>query len=299
MWLLSLSALGMFIGHYLAWVCAGIMGAGAALLLKSSVTQLDAGAVAYEALGMAGILAVIIAGWTTSNPTIYRAGLAFHSLNPKWDRVKVTVVTGIVTTVVACFPFVFSKLMDFVGLMGLLLAPVGAVIVTEHWIFPKLGFTRYWSHFKNQNTNLPAVFAWLISLAAAFFMNKIGLHLFFLLLPTWFIATFLYIGLASVMGAKQKFEEADKFDQQEQDRKRSEAEFLGNLRDQANETKKQSKGGIFGLIAILALLACGALAIWVFLGGSFAIFKQWLWVPTLVYFVSAVLWATKNESETN
>ena len=65
------SALGMFIGHYMAWVCAGIMGAGVALLLKTPLTQLDAGGVAFQALGIAGIIAVIIAGWTTSNPTIY------------------------------------------------------------------------------------------------------------------------------------------------------------------------------------------------------------------------------------
>ena len=98
----------MFIGHYMAWICAGIMGAAAALLLKTSITQLDAGEVAYQALGWAGIIAVVIAGWTTSNPTIYRAGLAFQSLNPKWCRVKVTAVVGVFTTIIACFPFVFS-----------------------------------------------------------------------------------------------------------------------------------------------------------------------------------------------
>ncbi len=148
-----LSAIGMFIGHYMAWVCAGIMGAGAALLLKSSISVLDPGAVAYQALGSAGIVAVIVAGWTTANPTIYRAGLAFQSLNPRWDRARVTMITGGVTTVIACFPFVFSRLMDFVGIMGLTLAPVGAVIVAEHWLFPRLGLTRYWSHYAGLRTN--------------------------------------------------------------------------------------------------------------------------------------------------
>ena len=80
------SSLGMFIGHYLAWICAGVMGAAAGLLLNQNVTQLDAGEVAFQTLGLVGILAVIIAGWTTSNPTIYRAGLAFQSINHKWNR---------------------------------------------------------------------------------------------------------------------------------------------------------------------------------------------------------------------
>ncbi len=91
------SAFGMFIGHYLAWICAGIMGAGVALLLKSSITELDAGEVAFQSLGLAGIVAVIIAGWTTSNPTIYRAGLAFQSLNHNWSRTQVTVIAGVAT----------------------------------------------------------------------------------------------------------------------------------------------------------------------------------------------------------
>jgi len=131
------SALGMFIGHYLAWICAGIMGAGVALILKSSIGQLDPGEVAFQSLGIAGVIAVIIAGWTTSNPTIYRSGLAFQSLNHEWSRTRVTVIVGIATTIVACFPFVFTKLLGFVGIMGLMLAPIGAVIVTEHWIFPR------------------------------------------------------------------------------------------------------------------------------------------------------------------
>ena len=33
---------------------------------------------------------------------------------------------GAATTVIACFPFVFTRLLDFVGLYGLLLAPAGA-----------------------------------------------------------------------------------------------------------------------------------------------------------------------------
>ena len=111
------SALGMFIGHYIAWICAGIMGAGAAILLETNITNLDAGEVAYQSLGIAGIIAVVIAGWTTSNPTIYRAGLAFQSVYPKLSREKATMIVGVITTVIACFPFVFTKLIDFVGFM--------------------------------------------------------------------------------------------------------------------------------------------------------------------------------------
>ncbi|MCP4638933.1 MAG: nucleoside transporter, partial [bacterium] len=37
------SAFGMFFGHYLAWIFAGIMGAAAGIVLKLPITELDAG----------------------------------------------------------------------------------------------------------------------------------------------------------------------------------------------------------------------------------------------------------------
>ena len=291
------SALGMFIGHYLAWVCAGIMGAGAALVLQTSVTSLDAGAVAYQALGAAGIVAVIIAGWTTSNPTIYRAGLAFQSLNQRWNRVTVTVITGVVTTVIACFPFVFSKLMDFVGLMGLTLAPIGAVIVAEHWLFPRVGLTRYWASYSGMRTNRPAVIAWFGSLGVAWLLNGAGLHLFFLLIPTWLTATAIYIVLASAMGAKEAHADAVAREQAaERERKEEERSYLAA---EGQQDQRSGSGSVrlklCGAIAILSLLACAWLGVSVLAGGDLSVPQKWLLWPSLVYFVSATLWAQEKE----
>lgn len=292
------SALGMFIGHYLAWVCAGIMGAGAALALKTSVTQLDAGAVAYQALGAAGIVAVIIAGWTTSNPTIYRAGLAFQSLNHNWDRVRVTVITGIVTTIIACFPFVFSKLMNFVGLMGLILAPVGAVIVTEHWLFPRFGLTRYWSSYSGQHTNKAAVIAWLVALLVAFLLNRLGLHLFFLLVPTWVTATLAYLLLAASMGAREPHLHRVRKEQESlAERKEVERVYLGSLPGAAGESAAQAGRGLhlYRLVALLSLAVCAGLGVAVLTGADLEILRQWLLLPSLAYFVFGTLWAREKE----
>ncbi len=292
------SALGMFIGHYLAWVCAGVMGAGAALLLGKSIGQLDAGGVAYEALGAAGILAVMIAGWTTSNPTIYRAGLAFHSLNPGWNRAVVTAVVGIVTTVIACFPFVFSRLMDFVGLMGLLLAPVGAVIVTEHWLFPRLGYTRYWSHYRGNTTNMPAVAAWAIALLVAFGLNQAGVHLFFLLAPAWITATVAYLVLAGAMGAKQDYPQASVDALAEDQRKQAEAAFLAGAAaaHSAGAGRGSRQRSVPGLVVLLALACCAGMSLWAFGGGELERFRDWLWLPTVVYFVAAIFWVAGGEA---
>ncbi len=295
------SALGMFIGHYLAWICAGIMGAGAALLMNSSITQLDAGAVAYQALGATGILAVIIAGWTTSNPTIYRAGLAFQSLNSKWSLVKVTLVTGVVTTVIACFPFVFTKLLSFVGIMGLMLVPMGAIIVTEHWIMPKLGMTRYWSSYRKNNTNFAAVITWLSSLALAFFLGQSGtLHMFFLLIPVWIFATVTYLLLAGMMGARETYQEAKPAEQAEKLRKLQENEFLANEPTSRKKTENTSYSltvKASRLISFASLFTCAGLAIAVYTNSNMASFHQWLILPTITYFVSATYWIINKEKQ--
>lgn len=284
------SALGMFIGHYLAWVCAGIMGAGAAILLQTSITAIDPGSVAYTALGASGILAVIIAGWTTSNPTIYRAGLAFSSLNHKWGRTRVTIVVGIITTIIACSPFVFSGLLGFVGYMGLLLAPVGAIIVTEHWLFSKLGLTRYWSFYKGNTTNMAALITWLVSMVVGIAVEQSGLlHLFFILIPLWIFSTVLYIVLASAMGAKHTYTEAATEIKNENDRKLAEQAFLAEnaVTEASKVVNTPALVLVTKYISWLSLAACVVLGVMSYINQDIALVTSWLLVPTLVYFVSA------------
>lgn len=291
------SFFGMFIGHYLAWVCAGIMGAGAALVLKTSVGQLDAGEVAYQAMGSAGIVAVIIAGWTTSNPTIYRAGLAFQSLNHNWSRVKVTTIAGVVTTIIACFPFVFSRLMDFVGVMGLVLAPIGAVIVTEHWIFKRIGLTPYWVSYAQKTVNLAAVTAWFVSLLIALLLHQLGLHLFFLMIPTFISAMIIYGVLASFMGARETYaaltaQEASAV----ATRKALEDEYLRNAQTQIiSASSNKLKQHLAAATALISLAVCMVMAFSVFSGADLQAFRSWLILPSIVYFVSATLWAVEKE----
>ena len=197
------SAFGMYLGHYLAWVCAGVMGAAAAVMLQKPLVELDAGEVAYQSLGLAGILAVIIAGWATSNPTLYRAGLALQAVTPGWPRWFVTLLAGIATTIVACFPFVFTRLLDFVALFGILLSPVGAIVFVEHWIFPRIGFQQYWFSATGKSISWPAATAWsvAVSIALGLWFTE-ALHMFFIAIPLWFVSAVMYIGFAAIAGAK-------------------------------------------------------------------------------------------------
>jgi len=288
------SSFGMFLGHYLAWICAGIMGAGAALMLGKSLTMLDAGGVAWQALGISGIIAVIIAGWTTSNPTLYRAGLAFQAVTPGWPRWLVTLVAGAATTAIACSPFVFTKLLDFVGYYGLLLMPVGAIVFVEHWIFPKIGLTQFWAWRKKLLVSWPALLSWGIAIAAAITLQRTGtLHLFFLFVPVWLLTSVLYIIFASIAGAREKFD--DQTDELNQSLKSSaQTEQFRPAGPQVSS--KDSVMWICGIVALASLLACLILSIRVYTCGgpgyteALGSFKRILIVPTLIYFIFGTAW---------
>ena len=180
------SAFGMYMGHLLAWLCSGIMVAAVS-------REMNPGLMAFEALGFAGAAAVLVASWTTANPTLYRAGLALQVVTPGWTRWKVTAVAGLVTTILACFPVVFLRLLDYVAYYGLILMPIGAIVVAEHWILPRLGIMRYHTEAKRWFAGPAALIVWPLTLLISFF--AIPVHLYFKWLPGYFVALFLYIGL--------------------------------------------------------------------------------------------------------
>jgi cytosine permease len=291
------SAFGMFLGHYLAWICAGVMGAAAAFVAGRPLAQLDSGEVAFGALGVAGALAVVIAGWTTSNPTLYRAGLALQVITPDWPRWLVTAIAGAITTLVACSPFVFTRLLDFVGVYGLLLMPVGAIVFVEHWVFPRLGWSQYWASRKGLTVSWPALVAWLGSVVLGVTLWRTGtLHLFFLAAPVWIVAAGVYIGLAAIAGAREALPpEASP----------------GPAAAPATAGAPTTSGTpgapvsalwlLSGFVALATLVGCIFVPLWVYTASAteyasrLASCKTWLLVLTFVYFVAGVTWMNVNE----
>jgi purine-cytosine permease-like protein len=137
---------------------------------------------------------VLIAGWTTANPTLYRAGLAIQAINAKWKTWKVTLVVGLVTTIAACFPALVMKLLEFVALYGLILMPAGAVIFTDVYWLPKLGLVDDYAERSGRNFNSAVAITWILTLIICILMNiSMGIEIFFLGLPGWFIAVVVYV----------------------------------------------------------------------------------------------------------
>lgn len=194
------SAAGMYLGHYVAWICA-------ALLLVYWVRDRGAdpikgvapGPMVYDAVGWAGLLCVVVAGWTTANPTIYRAGLAFQGMFPRISRRTGTVIAGALCTVASVFPAVAMKLLDFVGIYGTILCPVGAVIVVDHYLAKRVGIPTDYAERTGNNFNLSVLLAWAFPVAVGMWVYRtLAVPAFFLPLPCWIACGLLYIAFMKI-----------------------------------------------------------------------------------------------------
>ena len=253
----------MYVGHFMAWISASILYAYQ-LHLDPSDTDVLPGPLAYRAAGLAGLLCVIIAGWTTANPTIYRAGLAFQAIFPKRSRFTVTLITGGVATLAGMFPAIAMKLLGFVALYGLLLMPMGAVIFVDFWLIRKFGLKSNYAEISRKSFNWAAGLAWLVTLGICWMLvQNTNLQIYFVSLPGWFIAAVLYIGL-SAFYQKQLHE-------------------LPVTRMVAQITSWISLGALvlFGILFMTGTLSLAA-AKWVMI------------LATLVWFVSASLWMWRD-----
>ncbi|MFN3136243.1 MAG: purine-cytosine permease family protein [Allomuricauda sp.] len=202
------TAAGMYVGHYMAWIAAALLYAvylesaeAQAALAGGNAPNVAPGPLAYNALGIFGAIAVVLAGWTTANPTIYRAGLAFQAIIPKTSTFWVTIIAGSVATLAGLFPAFAMKLLDFVALYGFILAPMGAIIVFEHFYGKKSNIILDYAEKMNMKFNRAVFWAWAISFGLCYGISVyFDVFLSFMTLPAWLLCGVLFL----LMSKKKK-----------------------------------------------------------------------------------------------
>lgn len=195
------TAAGIYIGHYIAWIAAALLYAvylqspeAQAMLAGGEAPSVAPGPLAYNAIGIFGIIAVILAGWTTANPTIYRAGLAFQAIIPKLSTFWVTLIAGTVATIAGLFPAFAMKLLGFVALYGFILAPVGAIIVFEYFFGKQAGIQSFYAEKTGIKFNWAVFAAWALSFGVFYFISlEYDVFLSFLTLPAWISCGVLFL----------------------------------------------------------------------------------------------------------
>jgi purine-cytosine permease-like protein len=195
------TAAGMYVGHYIAWIAAALLYAvyvrtpeAQGMLANNVAPTVAPGPLAYNAIGIFGIIAVVIAGWTTANPTIYRAGLAFQAIIPKASTFWVTILAGAIATIAGLFPAFAMKLLGFVALYGFILAPMGAIIVFEHFFAKKAGIVSNYAEKTGLHFNYSVLLAWGLSFGIFYYISiSQGVFLSFLTLPAWLLCGILFL----------------------------------------------------------------------------------------------------------
>lgn len=196
-----MTAAGMYVGHYMAWIAAALLYAvylkspeALSFLNNGQAPPVAPGPLANNAIGVFGIIAVVLAGWTTANPTIYRAGLAFQAIIPKASTFWVTIIAGTIATIAGLFPAFAMKLLGFVALYGFILAPIGAVIVFEHFFAEKFGIQKNYAEVAGIKVNKAVLFAWAISFGLFYFISiQFDVFLSFVTLPAWLLSGLLFL----------------------------------------------------------------------------------------------------------
>ncbi len=158
----------------------------------------------------------------------------------------------------------------------------------EHWIFPRIGFVRYWNLYRGRKVNPAALAAWLVSAAFVVVALQFGwMHPFFLFLPTFFIAALAYLLFAWACGAGRSIPDDIRRDVDAVEARIAELadeEATGddgtNGTDGTKGTRRHAR--VFSILAaaMLGLLAMGAIR-------APQGFKKSAVVYTALYFASA------------
>ncbi len=198
-------AIGMFLGHYMAWIAAALLLAALIKVQPDLAVGTDGkvsanpGLLAFQSLGWAGILCVVIAGWTTANPTIYRAGLAFQGVLPKTSRTAMTLVAGAVATLAGAFPNLSAQLLGFVGTYGTVLGPMGAVIFVDYYLMKKFGLNDEYARRTGSSISVAVLVSWLLPVAVGLYLIFWqGLFAAYAVIPAWIACGVIYVAISKV-----------------------------------------------------------------------------------------------------
>ncbi len=86
------------------------------------------------------------------------------------------------------------KLLEFVALYGFILAPVGAIIVFEHFFAKRMGIIANYAAQSGVQVNLAVLLAWGISFALFYYISwSQDIFLSFLTLPAWLSCGVLFL----------------------------------------------------------------------------------------------------------
>jgi NCS1 family nucleobase:cation symporter-1 len=116
---------------------------------------------------------------------------------PGLPRTAATLLAGALCIAAGIFPAFAMNLLSFVGLYGTVLAPIGAIIVVDHFLADRLGIERDPAEHHGLTFNTSVLVAWLVPVAIAMYLYRAhGVFASYLPLPCAVACGLLYVLLS-------------------------------------------------------------------------------------------------------
>ena len=145
-------------------------------------------------LGVPALLVIIFATWTTNVNNLYSASLGFAQVFPRVRDIHITIVAGLLGTVIAVLG-ILEYFVSFLGFLSVTIPPIAAIYITHAFM---VGTSAGGSHLTG--TNHRALIAWILSMAAQYGMVALSvtatsvqaLDTFLLAAVTYALMTLVY-----------------------------------------------------------------------------------------------------------
>jgi len=137
------------------------------VLMALAIGSSNIGFVIFQLIGWAGVLMLILSGWTTGDNDIYSASLALASVIPNVPKWKLASLIGIFGTI-AAVAGIINHIIFWLVLLSSLAPPIFGVMQADYWILPLFGIERGLALKGKKIVNWAGVLSWLCGCVVAY-----------------------------------------------------------------------------------------------------------------------------------
>lgn len=117
--------------------------------------------------GTIAFLILLLASWSTNVGNAYSGGLALKNILPNMKRERLTLIAGVVGTIIAATGIIF-RFQNFLSLLSTTIAPMVGVMWTDYYILNKQKLIY------RKETNFVGIAAWIVGSIVSFVTGRIN-----------------------------------------------------------------------------------------------------------------------------
>lgn len=114
-------------------------------------------------ISIPGMIVLTLAQWTTNTSNIYSSALSIATIFKKIPQKKLTIVLGVVATLLAVFG-IYEGFIGFLNILGIVVAPVGGIYTAEYYIVKK-EISNSKENIEAKQVVMRSIVAWIIGIA--------------------------------------------------------------------------------------------------------------------------------------